>query len=94
MAFHQTTRLTDSQLRQAIESAARQEDRVHALFRRYGALSPSLAHKLHSDMGFTRTPLTSIRRCISDLTDLGKLSKTDIQVIGRYSVPESVWKLV
>lgn len=92
--FYKTTRLTDSQLRQAIESAARQEDRVHALFRRYGSLSPSLAHKLHSDMGFVRTPITSIRRAISDLADSGKLRKTDIQTEGRYGRNESVWKLV
>jgi len=39
------------------------------------------------------TPITSIRRCISDLTTEGKLIKTDSKINGREGDPEFIWAI-
>ncbi len=39
------------------------------------------------------TPITSIRRCISDLTTEGLLIKTDSKVNGREGDPEFIWSI-
>ncbi len=49
----------------------------------------SQAHRLYPDNG---TPLTSIRRAITVLTNKGLLQKTDEQISGVYGKPEYVWK--
>ena len=38
-------------------------------------------------------PITSIRRAITDLTNAGKLSKTETKKLGRYGKNVHTWKL-
>ena len=38
-------------------------------------------------------PITSIRRAITDLTNAGKLTKTDTMKLGRYGKHVHTWKL-
>jgi predicted ArsR family transcriptional regulator len=51
--------------------------------------SPS---QVHADILRT-SPLTSVRRSISNLTADGKLVKTERKVQGPYGRPEYVWRL-
>lgn len=39
------------------------------------------------------SPLTSIRRAVTNLTDAGKLQKTDTKVAGSYGKQVHTWKL-
>ena len=86
--YYNTTHLTADQLRAAIESCNRQEIRVRQLYRQYGDMTPSQCHEIYGD---PMTPLTSIRRAISDLTEKGLLHKTGRMSAGRYGKPEHVW---
>ena len=38
-------------------------------------------------------PITSIRRAMTDLTNLGKIVKTDRQIKGLYGNAEHLWEL-
>src|SRR5689334_7080437 len=81
--FYQTTRLTPDELNAAIASARFQDEAILALFRRFESLTPSRAWTLYkAATGKHETPLTSVRRAISTLTDDGFLRKTDEQKLG------------
>jgi hypothetical protein len=89
-----TTRLTADELNQAIERATNQDDVVLAMFRRFGAMTPSRCWTHYrAATGKHATPLTSIRRSISVLTKARVLVKTDEQKLGPMNMPERVWRL-
>jgi hypothetical protein len=54
-------------------------------------LSPS---KVHEVVSLQNTPLTSIRRAITNLTKQGKLRKTNIKVQGKYGRQEYCWERI
>src|SRR5580692_380235 len=58
--------------------------------------SPSRIHQLLIDQGLIaeNTPLTSIRRAISNLTKRGLLRKTNVKVQGLYGRSENLWERV
>ena len=90
--YHATTRLTEPEFAQAAAAAKAQEQRILVLFRKYGALSPSLVLRAWP----SRWPpilLTSVRRSITDLCKSGALTKTEIQVRGQHGRPETVWTI-
>ena len=91
MTHWNTTSETGSTLRTYQAHANRQEAAVLALFRqRRLPLSPSQVWR-HLDPD--RTPLTSIRRAMTDLTDAGLLERLPVKVEGIYSRPEHLWRL-
>lgn len=63
-------------------------------FTRFGTLSPSqLYHCLINDQSIPKaTPLTSIRRAVTNLTKKGLLVKTDHKVLGMFKRLEYTWK--
>lgn len=87
--YFNTTSEGGSELMAAQEVCGEQETVVAALFCSHGWLSPSQAHHLYPD---DATPLTSIRRAITVLTNKGILQKTDDKVTGIYGKPEYIWK--
>lgn len=46
-----------------------------------------------AQIGVNDTPITSIRRGMTNLTTRGKLVKTDRTVIGAKGKPENIWKV-
>ena len=86
--YHNTTHLTALELFDAIAKAERQEEAVLALYRHHRRLSPSQCWRKY---GRDLAPLTSIRRCVSDLAKAGVLVHTGEQVRGEYGKPEGVW---
>ncbi len=44
-------------------------------------------------IGVNDTPITSIRRAMTNLTNRGNLVKTDAQVTGAKGKPEYIWKI-
>jgi hypothetical protein len=89
--FHNTTHETGETRATYRQSAMKQEEAVLALFRaRRLPMSPSQVWRHY---GADLTPLTSIRRAISNLTRDGLLEKMEVKVEGIYSHPEHLWRL-
>jgi hypothetical protein len=87
--YYNTTNQAGAALKRSRKSCGEQETLIAEMFRSHGRLSPSQAHRLYPD---NATPLTSIRRAITVLTNKGLLQKTDEQVRGVYGKPEYIWK--
>ena len=88
--FHNTIETTGTELRRLQANVARQEDIVFAYFWQGGEYTPSEVWTADVLPG---SPLTSVRRAITDLTDIGKLEKTTKQRKGLYGKPEFVWRI-
>ena len=90
MAFYETINQTDSALKESKKKTRKQEDLIYSLFvKRNRPLSPSM---VLSQSGLN-CPITSIRRAMTDLTNLGKIVKTDRQIKGIYGKAEHLWEL-
>lgn len=78
--------------------ARTQEDIVYTFFRTNwrSSYSPSRVHKMlvNAEKIKAATPLTSIRRAITNLTEEGKLAMSDTMVNGPMGKPEHTWKLI
>lgn len=92
MSYYNTTHESGENLTEYWEKANAQQRLVLDFFsERKGMLfTPSQVYKaLH----IPETPLTSIRRAITDLTNEGLLHKTDSKRMGDYGRPECCWKM-
>ena len=90
MAFYETIEQTSSALKESNKKTRKQEELIFDLFvKRNQPLSPSM---VLTESGLN-CPITSIRRAITDLTNLGKIVKTNRQVRGMYNKPEHLWEL-
>jgi hypothetical protein len=95
--FHNTTNETGVQLEAFTKKAQTQDEVVLTFFKNHlnHDFSPSKLYEYlikHSLIDNT-TPLTSIRRALTNLTVAGKLTKTNRTVISRYGRSEYVWQL-
>lgn len=90
--FHNTTNETGTILERSERKASRQEDVILALFKRGGEYTPDeVWQNLYAG---TMVPITSVRRAITNLTNLGQLEKTDKQRVGMYGKQVYVWRVV
>lgn len=91
MTHFNTTHETGRRLADFIATSVSQEAEVLAFFRQYprAIFSPEQVHR----SVLKRTPLTSVRRAICNLTDDGFLVKTTIKVTGQYGRPNYCWQL-
>ena len=92
--YFNTTSLSGAKLKEAKMKAGSQNAVILELFRAYPGMSLSpteveghLAYKLR------HAPLTSIRRALTTLTDMGYLIRTSEQRMGRYRAKEGCWRL-
>ena len=85
--YYNTTNETANNLKESHKKAESQQQKVLNYFISNGESSPS---KVASKLNLL---ITSVRRCITDLTTDGHLEKTTKKVIGMYGKPEYVWKL-
>lgn len=95
-SYHNTT-TEPMQLTIYYETKAKdQEDGCLYYFGMYNTLSPSQLYNCLINGGriHKETPLTSIRRAITNLTTRGLLRKTDTKVMGKYGRMESLWEKV
>lgn len=92
-SFHNTTEESFQMTIFYEDKAKAQENSCLRYFTRYETLSPSqLYNCLINDCSIPQaTPLTSIRRAISNLTKKGLLRKTQIKVMGRFGRLEYLW---
>lgn len=93
-AFYNTININGQNLLNAIENAKKQEDRIMVIMQaKRRPMSPSEIHSVYLAWFTKRTPITSIRRALTNLTKADKLEKTDIQIQGIYGKPEHKWQL-
>lgn len=95
-SFYNTTAETGDQLTIMRLKAEKQDLLVLNCFLIHRRLSPSqlyikLFYKVKADQ---RPPITSIRRSLTNLTNDGRLVKTDVKTTGMYGRPEFIWELV
>lgn len=90
-SHYNTTHLTGKDLEKAIQAAVTQEERIMVLFNSTpgNSYTPCEVHSLIKSM----SPITSIRRGITNLTNAGKLIKTSEQRLGIYGVLNYTWAL-
>ena len=91
--YHNTTESTQPELGQYREKAKSQEDRILESLRQPPNMGKSYSPSLIKSVLFPSTPITSVRRALTNLTDAGHLVKTDKQVRGPYGRPEFEWML-
>lgn len=90
-AYYDTLGLDDEALADRIAQAETQEERVRTYFEARPQLR--LTPFEVQDLLFPHTPVTSVRRAISTLTDAGVLEKTSHMKEGRYGEPNHTWTL-
>ena len=88
MDYFNTNKEVGEVLKESRQKASMQESVIMEIFQKENKLlSPEDVHDYYTD----NTPLTSIRRAITNLTSKGKLIKTDKQKIGKYGKKISLW---
>lgn len=91
-SFHNTIDLFDGPLIDAMTKAVTQEDVILSFFKAYPDCDftpPEVLKACFND----NTPITSVRRSMTNLTNIRHLEKTDIQRIGLYGTPNYTWRL-
>ena len=91
MSYYNTTSQNGQELKDYTKKAETQEELILKTFQRLKYLTPSEAWKASGQE--QKSPITSIRRAITDLTNSGALIKTEIKKDGLYGRPESVYKI-
>jgi hypothetical protein len=90
MTYFNTTNETGEALATSYKKAKTQEEAIYSYFLSCGEpLSPSMV----LDRLALNCPITSIRRAMTNLTDSGKISKTNQYVKGNYGKQEHLWTL-
>lgn len=88
--YFNTTGLSGEQLGLFEAKADSQDVIILEIYRRFNSLTASECYKLFPDR---TTPLTSIRRSITNLFNSGKLVKTEHKKPGIYGRPEYIYRI-
>lgn len=91
-SFHNTIDVSGQQLIDFEQKAQTQEDLILDCFKQYNKIDLTPDEVLDL-CRFENTPITSIRRAITNLTKQGKLIKTNIQRKGKYGKLTYAWKI-
>ena len=90
--YYNTTGLSGDELKEKHHQSSRQSDKIIRYFRKIG--KPMTPSDVHTNLFDEHTPLTSVRRAISNLTNRdGLLRKTQMKKIGIYGSKEFFWEL-
>lgn len=93
MPFYYTVALNQDELEAAKKQTSSQATRIVGLFRILNIpMTPDEVHTVYCAM-YSDTPLTSIRRAMTDLTEQNLLEKTPETKKGRYGMINHKWKL-
>ena len=93
MSFYNTISLKGDELKEAEEKAETQEDKVLDFFQRHSRWHYTPWEVRRLVFAGSNVPITSVRRAINNLTDAGKLEKTDEKRVGPYGKPSYAWAL-
>ncbi len=97
MAYYNTNKLAEAELKQAIANNKSQNELILDFFKArrteaFNSFSPESV-LYWSGLRFRDVPITSIRRALSDLTKNGDLIKTSEMTSGDYGKPVHKWTL-
>ncbi len=90
--YYNTTNQSGQVLTDFRQAAKTQDDKILAWFRTWHATAFT-PFDLQKALRMESTPITSIRRSITNLTDSGFLVKLDTKAPGLYNRPNHQWKL-
>ena len=92
--YYNTNDETGETLQSSRNATMKQEDQILGIFQAFPneGLTPFDIEDFARDQE-VNWPITSIRRAITDLTNAGKLTKTDITKLGKYGKQVHTWKL-
>ena len=90
MTFYNTIQENPDELARSHLKAKTQEQKIINCFKQYETpLSPSMVLSISG----LNCPITSIRRAMTNLSNEGKLIKTDVKMEGMYGKQEHLWCL-
>jgi hypothetical protein len=90
--FYNTTGLEGDKLKQRQIKVGSQNEAILNFFRNHPDRNFT-PDEVWTAMMLPKTPLTSIRRAITDLTKLGYLIKTPVKRMGIYGIETGTWKI-
>jgi len=92
--YYNTTNQRGETLQQSRTKTETQEDKVLQIFNLVPdrPMGPNIVMRMYNNH-FISTPITSIRRAITNLTIKGSLVKHDVMEMGGYGKMEHTWKL-
>ena len=95
MTFFNTIGETQDELSKSIAQAKSQEAKIMRCFKYYEGKYPRLRFSPSMVLKMTglQCPLTSIRRAMTNLSNEGKLVKTNVNMKGMYGKQEHLWSL-
>jgi hypothetical protein len=90
--YYNTNRLTGSALLEAIHAAKSQQEKILLWFQAMPGrrMAP---HQIRATLFSEQTPLTSIRRAMTNLEQDGFLTKTKFMIDGDFGKPVHTWEL-
>ena len=91
--FYNTTNESGDQLELFTQKAMNQEDKVMLIFKQHYRLTAYECYQLYLLKYEVNTPLTSIRRSITNLTNKGSLAMANVKKVGGYGRANYVYKL-
>jgi hypothetical protein len=90
-SYYNTNKLVGEELKKSNSKAKSQEEEILRIFKNKIKLSASETWIIYNNQG--NTPITSIRRAISNLCNNGQLIKTDDTKKGIYGKKEHIYKI-
>ena len=90
-SFYNTINLEAKELSAAELNALTQEQRILRWFLKQGRAASFGPSAVQSHVFDWRTPLTSVRRAMTSLTNRGDLVKCGAMIMGTYGKPEHLW---
>lgn len=91
-SFYNTIEASGQQLIDFEQKAQTQEELILSCFKQYNKID-LIPDEVQDLCWLSETPITSIRRAITNLTKQGKLIKTTNQRKGRYGKMTYAWKI-
>jgi hypothetical protein len=92
LSFFNTINPKGEELTQARETLSKQEQRVLQIMRGKESMTPFEVIVTYNRW-FKPIPITSIRRCMTVLTEKGRLEKLDEMKEGNYGKPNHKWRI-
>jgi len=91
--YHNTTNQNKEFVDKQIAICETQEETILNIFKNEKKLSPSQAWEIYKRTTGKNTPITSIRRAISNLSNDECLHKTQLTILGIYGKPEHIYTI-
>lgn len=92
-SYYNTNREKGATLAKSNAKAGTQEDQILEFFQRLGYEVHKAPHQVRLAIFPLKTPITSVRRGMTNLSKAGKLEKTDNMTMGPWGKMVHTWKL-